>query len=223
MTQTLLIAGASRGIGLEMARQAKARGDTVIAMLRSAASARALEGIADQVLIAGVTDETALEKAASELESDVDILVCNAGVYRGRSGIDADDMGADAWSETLMTNVAGPFFVTKAFLPRLKPSGKVVIISSKMGSSARAPGGGYIYRSSKAAATNLACNLAAELKPKGIAVGSYHPGWVRTDMGGSAADISAEESAAGLLSRFDALSLETTGVFEDYAGEAIPF
>lgn len=223
MTQTLLIAGASRGIGLEMARQAKARGDTVIAMLRSAASAQALEGIADQVLIAGVTDETALEKAAAELESDVDLLVCNAGVYRGRGGIDADDMGADAWSETLMTNVAGPFFVTKAFLPRLKPSGKVVIVSSKMGSSAHAPGGGYIYRSSKAAATNLACNLAAELKPKGIAVGSYHPGWVRTDMGGSAADISAEESAAGLLSRFDALSLETTGVFEDYAGEAIPF
>lgn len=223
MTQTLLIAGASRGIGLEMARQAKARGDTVIAMLRSTASAQALEGIADQVLIAGVTDETALEKAAAELESDVDLLVCNAGVYRGRGGIDADDMGADAWSETLMTNVAGPFFVTKAFLPRLKPSGKVVIVSSKMGSSARAPGGGYIYRSSKAAATNLACNLAAELKPKGIAVGSYHPGWVRTDMGGSAADISAEESAAGLLSRFDALSLETTGVFEDYAGEAIPF
>lgn len=223
MTQTLLIAGASRGIGLEMARQAKARGDTVIAMLRSTASAQALEGIADQVLIAGVTDETALEKAAAELESDVDLLVCNAGVYRGRGGIDADDMGADAWSETLMTNVAGPFFVTKAFLPRLKPSGKVVIVSSKMGSSAHAPGGGYIYRSSKAAATNLACNLAAELKPKGIAVGSYHPGWVRTDMGGSAADISAEESAAGLLSRFDALSLETTGVFEDYAGEAIPF
>ena len=223
MTQTLLIAGASRGIGLEMARQAKARGDTVIAMLRSAASAQALEGIADQVLIAGVTDEAALENAAAELESDVDILVCNAGVYRGRGGIDADDMGSDAWSETLMTNVAGPFFVTKAFLPRLKPSGKVVIVSSKMGSSARAPGGGYIYRSSKAAATNLACNLAAELKPKGIAVGSYHPGWVRTDMGGSAADISAEESAAGLLSRFDALSLETTGVFEDYAGEEIPF
>ena len=223
MTQTLLIAGASRGIGLEMAAQASSRGDRVIALVRSAGSAATLEGIASQILIAGVTDEAALNQAASELNSDLDLLVCNAGVYRGRGGIDADDMTADAWFETLMTNVAGPFFVTRAFLPRMKSPGKIAIISSKMGSSAGAPGGSYSYRSSKAAATNLACNLASELRPRGIAVGSYHPGWVRTNMGSSAADISVTESAAGLLSRFDALSIDTTGVFEDYAGEAIPF
>lgn len=224
MAQTILIAGASRGIGLEMATQASARGDNVIAMVRSESAADALQDIASQVLIADVTDEAALQNAASTLSTDLDLLVCNAGIYRGRGGLDADDLGADAWSETLMTNVAGPFLAMKAFLPRIaSPGGKIAIISSVMASSARAPGGAYIYRASKAAATNIACNLASELQPNGIAVASYHPGWVRTDMGGPSAAISPQESAAGLLQRFDTLSMQTTGAFEDYAGEAIPF
>ncbi|MEL7470813.1 MAG: SDR family oxidoreductase [Pseudomonadota bacterium] len=224
MTQTLLITGAGRGIGLEMARQAAARGDRVFATVRNEASARALEGIAAQVLLADVTDEEALSQAAAAIETKIDLLVCNAGIYRGRGGIDADDMTADAWQSVLMTNIAGPFLVLKAFLPKIKaPGGKFTIISSAMGSSSRAPGGSYIYRSSKAGATNLACNLASDLRPAGIAVGSYHPGWVRTDMGGSSASIGVEESASGLLSRFDALGIETTGVFEDYTGVPIAF
>lgn len=224
MTQTVLIAGASRGIGLEMATQAKARGDTVIAMVRSAASADALAGKIDQTLIADVTDEASLATAASQVTQDLDLLICNAGVYRGRGDMYAQDMGADAWSNVLMTNVAGPFFVAKAFRPRLEAKrGKIAILSSVMGSSSQAKGDGYIYRSSKAAATNIALNLATELRPSGIAVGAYHPGWVRTDMGGPSAAVSVEDSASGLLARFDALSLETTGVFEDYSGQSIPF
>ena len=224
MTQRIMIAGASRGIGLEMARQAAARGDKVIAMVRSPEAAKALDGIAAQVLMASVTDEAALAAAAAALNDDLDLLVCNAGIYRGRGDMNAEDMGADAWADVLMTNVAGPFFVAKAFLPRVESKGgKIAIISSVMASSAQAAGNGYIYRSSKAGATNVACNLANELKPRGVAVGSYHPGWVRTDMGGPSAAISPQESAAGLLQRFDALSLDTTGVFEDYAGVTIPF
>ncbi|MEM7743416.1 MAG: SDR family oxidoreductase [Pseudomonadota bacterium] len=224
MAQHIVIVGASRGIGLEMARQAKARGDRVTATVRSDASAKALDGIADEVLICAVADEASLAKAAGASDTAIDLLVCNAGVYRGRGALDAPDSGADAWEEVLMTNVAGPFLCARAFLPRIEAAkGKIAIISSKMGSNARAPGGAYLYRASKAAATNVASNLASELRDRGVAVGSYHPGWVRTDMGGSAADISAEESASGLLSRFEALSVSTTGVFEDYAGEAIPF
>ena len=124
-----------------------------------------------------------------------------------------------------MTNVAGVFFSARAFLAQLEAElpGKIAVVSSVMASQARAPGGAYIYRASKAAATNVARNLAAELKSRGIAVGAYHPGWVRTDMGGGAADIDVGESADGLLARFDALSMATTGVFEDYRGQAIPF
>jgi len=125
----------------------------------------------------------------------------------------------------MMTNVAGVFFTVRAFLPSLvaAPQPKIAIVSSVMASSEQAPGGAYIYRASKAAATNLARNLAVDLKQPGVAVGAYHPGWVRTDMGGPNADIEVEESAKGLLERFEALSLETTGVFEDYRGKAIPF
>lgn len=223
MAQRILIAGASRGIGREMVRQAKARGDHVIASVRTAGAAAEIAEIADQVLTFNVTDEDQMMAAAGNL-GPLDLLVCNAGVYRGRGALDTEDAGLDAWSDSMLTNVAGPFLTARAFLPNLEQAGgRIAIISSKMGSSALAPGGGYLYRASKAAATNLACNLAAELKDRGVAVGSYHPGWVRTDMGGTAADISVEESAAGLLARFDLLSLETTGVFEDYAGEAIPF
>ena len=92
-----------------------------------------------------------------------------------------------------------------------------------MGSSERAGGTSYLYRASKAGATNVARNLAAELQGRGVAVGAYHPGWVQTDMGGQSAPVSLADSVAGLLARFDALSLATTGVFEDFRGDPIPF
>ena len=79
-------------------------------------------------------------------------------------------------------------------------------------------GGWYSYRASKAAALNLGRNLATDLKPEGIAVGIYHPGWVRTEMGGEAGDISVEESASGLIREFDALTIEITGCFHTWDG-----
>jgi NAD(P)-dependent dehydrogenase (short-subunit alcohol dehydrogenase family) len=125
----------------------------------------------------------------------------------------------------MMTNVAGVFFAVRAFLPHLKRAARprIAIVSSVMASTAKAPGGSYIYRASKAAATNLARNLATDLRPDGIAVGAYHPGWVRTDMGGGSADIDAATSASGLIKRFERLGLDETGTFEDYRGEPIPF
>ena len=146
-------------------------------------------------------------------------------MLRGRGGLDDPAYSAADWQASLMTNVAGPFLTVRAFHPVLKraKAAKIAIISSVMASSERAPGGAYSYRASKAAASNLAANLAKGLASDGIAVGALHPGWVRTDMGGSSADIDAKDSAAGLLARFDALGIATSGVFEDYQGKPIPY
>jgi NAD(P)-dependent dehydrogenase (short-subunit alcohol dehydrogenase family) len=101
---------------------------------------------------------------------------------------------------------------------QLSKAPKIAIISSQMASQERAPGGSYIYRASKAAALNLGRNLATDLAHIGIAVGIYHPGWVKTDMGTEAADITVDESADGLVRRFDELDLKTTGCFRTWDG-----
>ena len=110
-------------------------------------------------------------------------------------------------------------------MPNLKAAqnAKIAIISSQMASDTKASGGSYIYRASKAAALNLGRNLATDLKKDGISVGIYHPGWVKTDMGGTGADIGTSDAAEGLIARFDALSLATTGCFETWDGRAHPF
>jgi NAD(P)-dependent dehydrogenase (short-subunit alcohol dehydrogenase family) len=230
MPKTTLITGANRGIGLAMAQLAAGRGDRVLAAARRPGEAPALAELARHnanvtVLNIDVTDPYEMAAAAATEDTPIDLLICNAGQYLARGGLDDPEYTFDAWHTVMMTNVAGIFFTVRAFLPRLlqAPAPKIAVVSSIMASSERAPGGAYIYRASKAAATNLARNLAVDLKEQGIAVGAYHPGWVRTDMGTDAADIDVEESASGLLQRFDALSLATTGVFEDYRGKAIPF
>jgi len=230
MPKTTLITGANRGIGLALARLAAERGDRVLAGARRPGAAEALHDLARthgnvEVLNFDVTDPEEMDSAASRERSPVDLLICNAGQYMARGGMDDPEYTYDAWHTVMMTNVAGVFFTVRAFLPRLLKAAepKIAVVSSIMASSEQAPGGAYCYRASKAAATNLARNLAVDLKEQGIAVGAYHPGWVRTDMGGPKAKIEVEESAQGLLQRFDALSLATTGVFEDFRGKAIPF
>jgi len=231
MPKTTLITGANRGIGLAMARLATERGDRVLAAARRPGAALALTDLARRnrnisVLNLDVTDPEEMAAAAAAIEdAPIDLLICNAGQYVARGGFDDPEYTYDAWQTMMMTNVAGIFFTVRAFISRLEQAAepKIAIISSMMASNKSAPGGSYIYRASKAAATNLARNMAVDLKARGIAVGAYHPGWVRTDMGGANATIEAEDSAKGLMQRFDALTLATTGVFEDYRGEAIPF
>ncbi len=154
----------------------------------------------------------------------INLLICNAGIYLDK-GHDLDSgYGADLWAQTFATNVTGVFLAIQTLLPNLRRAqgAKIAIIASQMASSELAPGGSYIYRASKAAALNLGRNLATDLKAEGIAVGIYHPGWVQTDMGGDAAAITSEESARGLMARFDALDLAHTGCFETWDGHPHP-
>lgn len=214
----IIVTGANRGIGRALFEAATARGDAVTGTTRQAPEGAGW-------LRLDVTDPASQRAFASAFgDAPLDLLVCNAGVYVDKGEDPATGYPAEAWAETFAVNVTGVFLTVQALLPNLRAAhGKVAVIASAMGSQARAPGGSYIYRASKAAAVNLARNLATDLKPEGIAVGAYHPGWVRTDMGGSGADVAPAESARGLLARFDALSVATTGCFEDYTGRAIPF
>ncbi|MBY6090248.1 SDR family NAD(P)-dependent oxidoreductase [Maritimibacter alkaliphilus] len=212
----IVLTGASRGIGAALREIYEARGDSVTGTSRAGG---------DGLLALDATDPTQIKAMADALQgTPIDLLICNAGVYLDKGQPLDTGFPADMWAQEFATNVTGPFQCIQALLPNLRAAGgKVAVISSAMGSQERAPGGSYIYRASKAAVLNVVRNLAADLAPEGIALGAYHPGWVRTDMGGSGADIDVATSAKGLVQRFDALSPATSGCFETYEGTKIPF
>lgn len=227
---TVLITGANRGIGLALAKAFHRRNDRVIGTVRRLETAGALAGFGSEqapvhVRTLDVTSDTATDALAVSLDREaIDIVIANAAQLNSYGGIDDRGHDARAWADVLMTNVAGAYFTARAFRPHLaKSRGKLVLISSSMASSERARGTAYPYRCSKAAVSNLAANLAVELKPEGIAVMALDPGWVKTDMGGQGADITVDDSARGILRRIDALSLDTSGRFENYLGQPIAY
>ncbi len=211
----VMITGATRGIGAELARIYRADGAQVTATARTPQAGFAT---------LDVTDPESHDALAATISGPLDLLVCNAGVYLDKGQKIDGGYGPDLWAASFATNVTGVFLSVQAMLPALRAArGKIAIISSQMASQERAPGGSYIYRASKAAALNLGRNLARDLAGDGIAVGIYHPGWVQTDMGGAAAEITPAQSASGLKARFAALSVATTGCFETWDGRAHPF
>jgi NAD(P)-dependent dehydrogenase (short-subunit alcohol dehydrogenase family) len=213
---TILITGANRGIGAALLAQYRATGTVAFGTARRPAG---------DLLPLDVTDTDSQHALARRLNGlPISLLVCNAGIYPDKGQTLEAGYGPALWAQGFATNVTGVFLTIQTLLPNLRAAhGKIAIIASAMGSDARAPGGSYIYRASKAAALNLGRNLAADLRGEGIAVGIYHPGWVKTEMGGPAAEISTAQSVAGLAQRFAALDVSTTGCFESYDGTAIPF
>ncbi|QBY01757.1 SDR family oxidoreductase [Rhodophyticola sp. CCM32] len=216
----VLVTGANRGVGLALVAQMAARGDQVIATTRSDTP---LDNV--QWEQADISDPASIIALAGRVQGALDLLVCNAGVLHDRREGLETGYAPKIWADTLAVNVTGVFLTIQAFLPHLRAgeAGKIAIISSQMGSSTRSTGGTYAYRASKAAALNIGRNLAHDLAPEGMSVGIYHPGWVQTDMGGGGADITADQSASGLIERFDTLSVATTGVFETWDGQAHAF
>lgn len=217
-----LVTGATRGVGLGLVAAMARDGGAVIGTHRGPPPA-----------VAGVTwapldlgDPAAPAALARRLAGGaLDLVVCNAGVYRDKGQALETGFDADTWARSLAVNVTGVFLTVQALLPHLRAAAapRVAIIASQMGSSERARGGSYIYRASKAAAINLGRNLAVDLAPQGIAVGIYHPGWVRTDMGGAGADIDVDTAVTGLRQRFAELSVATTGCFLSHDGTPLPF
>jgi NAD(P)-dependent dehydrogenase (short-subunit alcohol dehydrogenase family) len=223
-----LIAGASRGIGLELARQLALRGERVTASVRSENGCAALRdaigplGDKGRILIFDTRDEAQIRTAATEMSEPIDALIANAGAYgpQRQSSLDMDFSGV---LDLIDVNTLGPLRVVQAFLPLVRQGERprVAIISSVLGSMALEGTFNVGYRVSKAGLNKIAQCLADDLKPEGIAVISMHPGWVRTDMGGPDAPLGVEESAAGIIRVVDGLTLAGTRRYLDYKGSEI--
>ena len=212
----ILITGANRGIGAALSDQLSQQGHRIYPTSRTQDSRWPLE----------VTDPASHAALARTLKGQrLDAVICNAGIFEDQGASLDTGFPADIWAETFAANVTGVFLTIQSLLPNLSLSDapKIMIIASQMGSSEQAHGGSYIYRASKAAAINLGRNLAVDLKPRGIALGIYHPGWVQTDMGGQQADISVDQAASGLAERLGDLTLHTTGQFLTWDGRPHPF
>jgi len=216
-----VVTGASRGIGLELARQLKARGARVVAVCRQ--SLTELDALGVRVESGcDVTKPAAWSTLAERLaHDDIDLLIQNAGMLVADS---LDDVDLDKVRAQFELNAVAPLFLTRALAPRLHPGAKVALITSRMGSIGDNSSGRYYgYRMSKAALNAAGVSLAHDLRPRGVAVVILHPGAVRTEMTRGQGVIEAAESVRGLLQRIDELRLETTGRFLHQNGEVLPW
>ncbi|MDA1076482.1 MAG: SDR family oxidoreductase [Proteobacteria bacterium] len=223
---TVLITGANKGIGLELARQLSARGDDVIACCRNPAAATDLNKLDKARVVVKevhVGDADSVAKLKSDLgDRPIDVLINNAGAAGpAPQNQSALQMDYDGWMDTFAINTMAPLRMVQTFHGNLKAgtNAKAVTITSQMGALDLNMPVMYAYCSSKAAVNKVMRMLSTELAKDGVAVTLIHPGWVKTDMGGAGADITAQESAAGIISVVDGVSVESTGRFYKWNGE----
>ncbi|SIO35487.1 SDR family oxidoreductase [Salinivibrio sp. ES.052] len=233
MTPTLLITGANRGIGLALTEQYLEHGWRVIACCRFPGSAPHLMTLKKRYASLSthaldVSNQAAVAQLSETLaNTPIHLLINNAGLY-GPKGYTLGETDTAAWQEVLSVNTIAPLVIAESFLPHLILAAQdghtpiLAFVSSKVGSmSDNQSGGGYIYRSSKAALNAVVKSLSIDLRPKGIRTVALHPGWVQTQMGGPNALITAPTSAHGLKQVLDTLTDSQSGSFIDYQGKEI--
>ena len=217
----VVITGANRGIGLELARHYKAEGWRVTGVCRETSTD--LAGIAAQVIDGiEVTNKESVDQLVDILKGQtIDLLINNAGILLNET---LGELDFESLRVQMETNAFAPIMISEALLPNLHAGSKIANITSRMGSIADNDSGGhYGYRASKAAFNALGRSLAIDLKARGIAVAQLHPGFVKTRMVNFGGLISPEESAAGLAERIKALNLENSGSFWHCNGEELPW
>ncbi len=219
--KNILIIGASRGIGLELARQYRAGGDAVTATARDATGAERLHALGARVLHLDVTDAASCaELVWPNGAASFDVAVVNAGVYGPRLG-DFEPPALADFDQVMHTNVLGPMRVLPRLAPVLTPEARVVVITSRMGSMGlRTHGNGWLYRASKAAANSVLKDASLLLAGKAVCW-AMHPGWVRTDMGGAGADLDVADSAAGIRRKIAGSTAADNGGFFDIDGSPL--
>jgi len=225
--KTAIVIGASRGIGLGLAKELANRGYKVIASERSESAdlyeAAEAHTPSIEIVKCDVTDKDSVAGLKGKCaEGSVDLLIMNAGVYGG-SEQELDDLTRDTVADIVMTNAVAPTQAALELLPLVKQGGTIAMMSSKMGSIDDSSGGTNLYRLSKVSQNMLARSLFAKhAEPRGIGVLSLHPGWVQTDMGGPNALIDVETSVNGMLDILEAES-EPRHAFLAYDGSEVPW
>jgi len=215
-----VVTGANRGIGFQLARQLMERGETVVALVRS--SSPALDSLGVEVIAdVDLTSDDLAPVTDAVGDRSVKLLVNNAGLMRPTS---LDALELEPMRQQYEVNTLGPLKLTAALLGNLGAGSKVVHITSRMGSiTDNTSGGHYGYRMSKAALNMAMKSMSVDLAPRGVSVCVLHPGYVRTGMTGQNGYIDADESAAGLIARMDALCPENSGGFWHQNGEPLPW
>ncbi len=217
----VLIIGASRGLGFEFVRQYRAAGARITATARDDAALERLRGHGARALKLDVADAASVSGLAWQIDGErFDVAVVNAGVYGpSTQGLQTP---TEADFDTVMhTNVLGPMRVLPQVAEALAPGARVAVLSSRMGAiGSRTGNSGWLYRASKAAVNSVMKDAALALAGKATVI-SFHPGWVRTDMGGSGADIDAATSVAGMRTVLASVKSADTGCFFNYDGQRL--
>ena len=217
----VVITGANRGIGLELARHYARAGNQVIGVCRQSSDELA-EVAAEVIDGVDVTTSEGIEKLKAGLAGKtISLLINNAGLLQDEKlgSIDFNSIRTQ-----MEVNAYAPLRVAEALVPQMEQGSKLANITSRMGSIADNDSGGrYGYRASKAALNAFGKSLSVDLKPKGIAVAQLHPGYVQTRMVNFGGFISPEEAARGLAERIANLNLENTGSFWHSNGEELPW
>jgi NAD(P)-dependent dehydrogenase (short-subunit alcohol dehydrogenase family) len=219
------ITGAGRGIGFELVKQYADAGDRVFALCRSPEKASDLNALAVEsggkvtVHAMDVGDDASVKAgAASTGDGPIDILLNVAGVIGGeKQGL--EDQAWGDWQDAFNVMTIGPLRVMQAFLRRLGDGAKVINITSQLAASTWPYGGYYAYGAAKAGLNRMMRSVALDVKDRGIVVGVVHPGWVQTDMGGAAAEITPQESASGIRKVSAEWTLDQSGDFKKWNGE----
>jgi NAD(P)-dependent dehydrogenase (short-subunit alcohol dehydrogenase family) len=228
---TTLITGANRGIGLEFVKQYSSAGWRVHACFRTPQNAGTLNDLAS-VPHSNITlhqldlaEFEQIDRLALTLSGEsIDLLINNAGIFPDKGSKGFRDTDYDAWHQAIRVNTMAPLRMTEALVEHIAKSSekKVVFITSKVASVAdNSTGGYYLYRTSKVGLNMEAKSLSIDLAPRGISIAILDPGWVKSDMGGTAAPITPEQSVAGMRQIIGKLNPDNTGKFTSYNGQQV--
>lgn len=219
---SVLIVGASRGLGFEFVRQYRAAGAQVVATARNDDGLAALSDLGATALKLDVTADVNNDAGASSLAWQIDghqfdVVVYVAGVYGPHTSGLQSPAQAD-FDAVMHANVLGPMRVLPQIQEALAPAAKLAILSSRMGSIGLREGtAGWLYRASKAAVNSVLKDVSLVLAGRAICV-SLHPGWVRTAMGGDGADLDVATSVAGMRAVLAGLQAGDNGSFINHDG-----